>query len=88
MTEHETDALTQVSKDIESLQQWAHTHDNAHVTDDDRLNIILETVTKHNTNHHGTKSRVRESGLTALALAAVAALGELLGFWELLSRFF
>lgn len=79
--------LKQIGADIKSLQSWARTHDEEHVQEDRRLNILLETIQTHNTNHHGTSSRVKEGGLTAIMFAVLAALGELAGFWDLLSRF-
>lgn len=78
--------ITIVQKDIESLHTWTRTHDKAHVADDERLNIILDTVTSHDTNHHGTKSRIKESGLTVFFFGVIAALGEVVGLWELFSR--
>ena len=75
-----------ITEDVKYLRRWAAAHDERHTTDDDRLNIILEAQQKHDTNHHGTKSRIKESSLTILFFGAIAALGELVGLWELFSR--
>ena len=82
----ETDKLTTLSDEVKTLRTWCATHDKAHVADDERLNIILETVTQHNTNHHGTRTKIKESGVTVLFFGAIAALGEIVGLWELFSR--
>ncbi len=81
-----TDKLSLLSDEVSTLRRWTENHDKAHVVDDDRLNIILDTVTNHSTNHHGTKSRIKESGLTVIVFGVIAALGELVGLWELFSR--
>ena len=72
-----------IAEDVNYLRRWAAAHDERHTTEDDRLNIILETVTTHNTNHHGTKSRIKESSLTIVVFGAIAAFGQLVGLWEL-----
>ena len=80
------DELSRLSNEVSALRAWTQTHDKAHVTDDDRLNMILDTVTSHSTNHHGTKSRIKESSLTILFFGAIAAFGQLVGLWEFFSR--
>ena len=82
----EANKLSHLNNEVKALRTWTETHDKAHVIDDERLNIILETVTGHNANHHGTKSKVKESGLTVILFGVIAALGEVVGLWELFSR--
>ena len=81
-----TDMLTALAEDVKALQTWSQTHDKAHVTHGDRLNLILESVTNHDTNHHGTKTKIKESGVTVILFGVIAALGEVVGLWELFSR--
>ena len=70
--------LSRLSNEVATLRAWTQTHDKAHVTDDDRLNMILDTVTNHATNHHGPKSRVKLGAVLTLLSAVVMLVGELL----------
>lgn len=78
--------VADLSEDMRNVREWTRTHDKAHVADDDRLNIILDKVSVHNTNHHGARSKVKESGLTVILFGVIAALGEVVGLWELFSQ--
>ena len=67
-----------ITEDVKYLRRWAAAHDERHTTEDDRLNIILEAQQKHDTNHHGPKSRVKLGAVLTLLSAMVMLVGELL----------
>ncbi len=82
----ETDKLTILTQEVAHIRTWQRTHDKQHNTEGERLNIILETVTDHGSNHHGLKTKARDSGLTVFVVGVIAAIGEIAGLWEFFSR--
>jgi len=72
------DALDQVFDKVEHLADWTHTHDEEHVNEDKRMNLLLTQLTEHDTNHHGRASTIKQSGWVAGALTIVYVVAELL----------
>ena len=80
-----TDLLTQVQEDVQHLVDWTHLHDEEHVTEAKRMNLVLLLLanrerdqSEHDSNHHGTATKVKRDGLIVLAVSLVYALTELL----------
>ncbi len=69
--------IAHLSSEVKAIRTWQRTHDKAHVTDDERLNIILDTVTTHQDNHHGMVSTMKKDGLLVMAVSLLYGLVEL-----------
>ena len=63
-----------VAKLEDRLNDWTATHNKKHVTDDSRLNTILEKLSEHDKNHHGAKSQAKTVGLSSGLVIGVIAL--------------
>lgn len=77
-------ALNELRSDVGALLRWTATHDRRHVTDDDRLNLLLVSQDQHAHNHHGKGTVVKQSAAVVAIVTVLGALGELTGWVELL----
>ncbi len=71
-----------IAKLEDRLNEWTQTHNERHIEDDKKLNRMLDLLHKHDTNHHGTKSGLKLTGI-ASAIAGVLAATALLLLREL-----
>ena len=79
------DMLADIRVDLDHLTEWTHTHDEEHVNESNRMNLILQLLARreeaqgeHDNNHHGTVTKVKRDGLVVLAVSIIYALVELL----------
>lgn len=66
----------------ERLNDWTQTHNERHVEEDKKLNLMLDLLHKHDNNHHSRRSGIKLTGI-ASAIAGVLAATALLLIQEL-----
>lgn len=69
--------ITGLRNDVKGLKEWTQRHDQSHLNDEERLNILLRHLEDHTRNHHGRRSTIKQSSLTVAASTALLALAGL-----------
>lgn len=59
------------------LNAWTLRHDQGHLNDEERLNILLRHLEDHTRNHHGRRSAIKQSSLTVAGTTALLAIAGL-----------
>ena len=72
------EGLDRAFEQLDHLVDWTHTHDEEHVNEDKRMNLLLTQLTEHDTNHHGRASTIKQGTWVAGALTLIYAVAELL----------
>lgn len=73
--DHDTDHLfirnnlTRIRRDIRDISRWSEHHDERHLSEDRRLDILLQTSLDHDSNHHGPTTKIKEGGLLTAFIA-------------------
>lgn len=72
------DGLDRAFEQLDHLIDWTHTHDEEHVNEDKRMNLLLTQFTSHDTNHHGAASTIKQGGWVAAALGILYVIAEVI----------
>lgn len=73
-----SDPISELREDVRDLKEWAARHEDEHNADKRLLSSLIGRLAEHQTNHHGTATRVKQGGLVAATAAVLVALAELL----------
>jgi len=67
------DRLVAIEDDVVEIKTWCRDHQQSHIVDSERLNLVLDLLNGHNQNHHGMVTEVKRggalAGVTAIAVA-------------------
>ena len=63
-----------VSKLEERLYEYTQTHNEHHIQEAERLDLILENLSLHMNNHHSRASQVKNTAASGLTAGGVLAL--------------
>jgi hypothetical protein len=70
--------LKDVISDVAELKEWLDRHERRHNADQELLSSIVDTLTDHQTNHHGRASTVRQTISIGAVLATLTAIAEVI----------
>ena len=72
------DPIKTLQQDVRDLKEWTGRHEDEHNADKRLMSLMLARLSEHQSNHHGTKSNLKQGGLVAALTALIVALAELL----------
>ncbi len=68
--------LETMAEDVDYLRRWSERHEKRHGNEADMLDIVLEHLNSHTSNHHGRASEIKRTASIATLLAVLAGIAE------------